>query len=414
MTKLFENKNIAYWFIADFSFFSSFWMCFINMSWLIFLHTKSSFYLGLLSFMVNIPFLLIMPFSGVMADLYDKRKILITVQFLLLLPIASLIFFKLNTLELLWVGFSYGAMMAIARPAGLVFINELVENKQNLLRLITLFQTNARSSQFIAAAGSSIIQAVYSVVMAFAFAFFSTIVALLSLLMIKPTKESEKKAGPRKKPLEILHQGFSHVIKFKPFWATILLSVIANTMVSSYMSQLPSFASHNLDGGLKTLSHFYIFAGLGAILSGIALQFRKQRKNIMVLACFAEFVIGIGLIIFSQSYSHIISFAMVFLIAGSFIIVLSSCNATIQLIADKQIRGVIIGIFGMAVMGLTPFTYLLVGTLSHYFTPQHVIVGNGCIAIAAALWYFAQLKGLRLQLIPIYQKLNLSRIEQPL
>src|SRR3989338_5068108 len=87
----FRQANVRRLYIGDFSFFLSFWIVYINLSWLTYNLTRSSFELGLLGFVMNISLPFILPFSGLLADAFDKRKILLTTQSCFLLVIIILL-----------------------------------------------------------------------------------------------------------------------------------------------------------------------------------------------------------------------------------------------------------------------------------------------------------------------------------
>src|SRR5499425_3797987 len=58
------------------------WMQIVAQNWLVLSLTKSSFYLGLDAFLQQLPIILFTLIGGVFADRYDKRKTLMTSQYI--------------------------------------------------------------------------------------------------------------------------------------------------------------------------------------------------------------------------------------------------------------------------------------------------------------------------------------------
>jgi len=64
------------------------WMQRVAMSWLVYHLTSSEFLLGLVSFLGLIPVFALSPFAGVLADRFDRLRLLIATQALAMLPDA--------------------------------------------------------------------------------------------------------------------------------------------------------------------------------------------------------------------------------------------------------------------------------------------------------------------------------------
>jgi MFS family permease len=66
------------------------WMQQIALSWLVYRLTDSVFLLGAVTFCSQIPSFLLGPFAGVLADRFDKHKILLVTQTLSMLQASTL------------------------------------------------------------------------------------------------------------------------------------------------------------------------------------------------------------------------------------------------------------------------------------------------------------------------------------
>ena len=126
------------------------WMQQVAMSWLVYRLTGSAFLLGLVGFVSQIPTFLLAPVAGVLADRWDKRRLLITTQTLSMLQAAALAFFVLAGTVQVWQILTLGLILGIINtfdiPARQSFIVEMVDNREDLGNAIAL-----NSSMFNAA-----------------------------------------------------------------------------------------------------------------------------------------------------------------------------------------------------------------------------------------------------------------------
>ena len=58
------------------------WIQNVAMSWLVYEMTKSPFMMGIITCLNTIPLFVLTPFGGVIADKFDRKKLLLTVQIL--------------------------------------------------------------------------------------------------------------------------------------------------------------------------------------------------------------------------------------------------------------------------------------------------------------------------------------------
>src|SRR5512135_3119426 len=80
-----RNRNYRLFFMGQGISLIGTWMQNIAMGWLIYTKTGSPFWLGIVGFSSQVPVFLAAPIGGVLADRWNKRKILLVTQSLSLL-----------------------------------------------------------------------------------------------------------------------------------------------------------------------------------------------------------------------------------------------------------------------------------------------------------------------------------------
>lgn len=113
------------------------WMQSVAENWLVFSLTSSAFFLGLDAFLQQIPILLFSLFSGVIADRMDRRKMLLTSQYVQMscaVVLAVLVYLKLvQVWQILLLSFISGSAQAFGAPASQALVPTLVEKEGSVI-----------------------------------------------------------------------------------------------------------------------------------------------------------------------------------------------------------------------------------------------------------------------------------------
>ena len=112
------------------------------MGWLVYRLTGSAFYLGLVAFFAQVPVFFMSPLAGVLADRWNRMRIMLVAQALAMaqaLVLAALMFSKaIAPWHLLPLAFFLGVANALDAPARHSFIVQVVERKEDLGNAIAL------------------------------------------------------------------------------------------------------------------------------------------------------------------------------------------------------------------------------------------------------------------------------------
>jgi len=167
----------------------------------------------------------------------------------------------------------------------------------------------------------------------------------------------------------------------------VLLAGAASFFVgNSYQAQMPGFA-HDLGHGDPGVAYTALLGAdaAGALLAGLLLEssgqlFDTRRSTALKLGlCWAAALLG-----FAACQQFALALLLLFL-AGFFELSFSSLAQTlVQLNAPEQIRGRVLGLFGMASSGLRAFSGVTVG-LAGSWTSIHTSLGLAAIAFFGAV-----------------------------
>lgn len=367
------------------------WMQNIALSWYVYHLTDSSFYLGLISFMNLIPTLVLTPFAGVIADRFDKRRILVLTQTLSMVQALLLAFLVLTGHAPLWsiflLGFMLGVVNALDAPVRQAFVIKLVDRKEDLGNAIALNSALFNSARLIGPTIAGILIAAFGEGMCFLINGISYIAVLSALFAMRIPQDTPVKSETRL--LTSLQEGFLYSLRNKTIRTALLLVAFFSVFGFSYTVILPVIAKKTLSGNAGTLGFIMGAAGFGALAGALTLAARKKVQGLWRWVTRSALMTGLVLMFLAFS-SHLVPVLIFAALMGFFMILLfSSLNTIIQHTVDDSKRGIVMSFYTLAFMGMQPIGSLLIGTLSHFLDTRMTLLMTASICLLFSLGFLA-------------------------
>lgn len=385
------------------------WMQQVAMSWLVYRLTGSAFLLGLVGFVSQIPTFLLAPVAGVLADRWDKRRLLITTQTLSMLQAAALAFFVLAGTVQVWQILTLGLILGIINtfdiPARQSFIVDMVDNREDLGNAIALNSSMFNAARLIGPSIAGLLVAAVGEGVCFilnALSYLAVIVALVAM-RLKPGKP--KRA--RRHILHELREGVSYAFGFSPIRSILLLIGLVSFMGMPYSILMPVFARDILHGGPHTFGFLMAASGCGALASTVYLASRKSVLGLGKLIGTAAAIFGAGLIAFAFSNSLFLSLLFLCLTGFGAMALVASSNTILQTIVEDDKRGRVMSLFTMAFIGIAPFGSLIAGTLANAIGARNTLLIGGVSCLAGGVLFARNLPNIRKKIRPIYVKMGI-------
>lgn len=378
------------------------------MPWLVYQMTGSALLLGVVGFAGQIPTFILGPFAGVLTDRWDRYKVLVVSQILLMIQASVLAFLCLTGIIEVWhivvLSIIMGCINAFDIPSRQSFVVDMVEKKEDLGNAIALNSMMFNAARIIGPSVAGIILASAGEGMCFLINALSYIFVISSLLSMRINKErSIRKKSEMKAELI---DGLKYTFGFRPIKHLIVLLAIVSLTGMSYSVLMPVFAKEVLMGDSYTFGFLMGAAGIGALIGAVYLASRESVLKLGRIVPLAGILFGSALILLSfTSYFPFSLILMVFVGAG-IMLLSASCNTILQTITEESMRGRVMSFYGMAVMGTAPFGSLLSGAFAKIIGTPHTILGGGLISVIAALFFLRKLPELKKIVHPIYVKLG--------
>lgn len=356
--------------------------------------------LGLVGLVKVVPIVIFSMVSGVVADAWNRRRLMLvtqTVSALVALALAWLTFRGTATLASVYTLAGLGAAAgAFDLPARQALVPTLVP-REHLPNAISL---NAIMLQVASVGGPSaggLLIAAAGVGWAYfanAISFAAVIIALVMMRDVPPRAPSA--AGSRDDvSWHAALEGLRFVFRSPLIRSTMLLDFFA-TFFSSAISLLPIFAQDILHVGAKGYGWLYAAPSVGALAMSAAmvpLTDRIDRRGLTLLWA----VIGFGLstVVFGVSRSFWLTFACLAATGATDTVSMIIRNIVRQLETPDRLRGRMTGVNMVFFMGGPQLGELEAGAVANWLGAPFSVVSGGVGCLVAVIWVAATTPVLR-------------------
>jgi MFS family permease len=386
------------------------WMQQVAMSWLVYRLTGSAMLLGLIGFFSQLPTLFIAPVAGVLADRWDRRRLLFATQTLAMVQAGILAFVVLTGVVQVWhiviLSLILGIVNACDIPIRQSFVVEMVEHREDLGNAIALNSSLVNGARLIGPSIAGLLVATVGEGICFvlnAISYLAVILAL-SAMRMAPASVSRRNRLPI---LEELHAGFVYAYEFGPIKSILLLLALVSLMGMPYSVLVPVFAKEVLHGGAHTFGFLMGAAGSGALAGTLYLASRHTVLGLDRVIVMATVFFALGIATFALSSNFILSMTALAVAGFGGMSLFASCNTLLQTILDEDKRGRVMSFFTVSFLGVAPFGSLAAGSLAGSIGPcATLLLGSfGCLVGAAV--FARTLPRFREKIRPIYLRMGI-------
>lgn len=370
------------------------WMQQIALQWLVYRTTGSAAMLGVVAFANQAPILFIAPFSGVLADRLDRRKLLITTQSvasLVALLLAVLVLSEVfETWHLVAMALLFGFVAGLDTPVRHSLFVTMVNDRGDLPNAIALNSLLMNSGRLI---GPSIAGVVLIYVQE-GYCFLFNALSYLGVVWVAWTL-------PRvKPPHDLAITGFLHSLKEAADYAwhqhqiRELLALVACIAFfgSSYIVLMPVFARDVFGGGSDTLGFLVGSAGLGAVMGTAYLASRGSIERLKRRLVFSSMLAGSAFLAVGLSPWLWLTFGLMALLGFGIIVTAAGTNMILQSVVDDEKRGRVVSFYTMSFLGMVPFGALAGGNLANKIGAPKAAMVFGIACALAGLVIGAKLR----------------------
>lgn len=389
------------------------WMQAVATSWLAYKMTGSAFLLAAVGLSSQLPSLLTMPLCGVLADRFNRHKLVIITQIVAMLQAAVLAALTLTHQLQLWhliaLGLWSGVVSGFDMPSRSAFVVGLVDSKQDLPAAIAMNSTLMNATRMIGPAIAGFIVSEWGEGMCFLINALSYIAVIVALFFIKGHFDPPKEKVSTIK--DELFDGFRYVWNTAPLRALISMMAVFGLGGMAYANILPVFVTE-IHGNANTLGYLMSASAVGSLMGAILLSQRKEVRGLGKWISLATFAFSAGLVMFSRVHTFWPAAMCLAFMGFNMMIQIASTNTILQSICNDDKRGRVMSMFSMAFMGTAPIGSLICGALINHFGFSATILDCGIYCLLVAVFWAYYLPKLREASHPLYVEKGLILAEQ--
>lgn len=372
------------------------WMQSVAESWLVYRLTHSSAILGLVVFTGRIPVLLLATIGGAVADRHNRHRIVIGTQVASMVLAFILAGLTLSGVVQVWQIFALSTCLGIVNafdiPARQSFIVEMA-GREDLTNAIALNSSVFNGARIIGPAIAGILVAAIGEGWCFFVNGVSYIAVIGGLFMmdIHPTRS----VRPTVSALAHIVEGFHFAWTSRPIRALLLLLGVTSLTGMPFTVLMPIFADRILHGGARGLGILMGLSGVGALAGALFLAARPSIRGLGKVIAGSSLGFGASLILFGLSRIFWLS-GLVLVLVGFFMLSqMASSNSLIQAMSPDRLRGRIMAVYSMMLLGMAPLGALFAGFLAQRIGAPLTVVIGGAACGAASLVFGSRLSSLR-------------------
>ncbi|MDQ5816140.1 MAG: MFS transporter [Actinomycetota bacterium] len=377
-------RNYRLYFFGQVVSFTGTWVQSVAQMWLVLEMTGSGVALGIVTALQFLPMLLFGIWGGVIADRFDKRKVLMWTQSAGAALALFLAVLSLTDVLTLWMIYSFalalGFVTVVDNPTRQSFAVEMV-GPPDLSNVVGLNSTIFTSARMLGPALAAVLIAAFGVTVCFFINAASYVAVIGSLYAMRPEELHRSDPVPRSKGQ--LRAGVRYVWTRPELRSAILLVSIIGTFAFNFRILLPLMARTTFDGDAGTYGALAAMMGAGTVMGALGVASRvRPRRRVLIGSALAY---GVMIIAAGAAPTIEIELALLVPMGAAGIAFLSTANAMMQLNSTDSMRGRVMALYAVVFLGSTPIGSPITGWLAETVGIRGTFYITGALTIAAAL-----------------------------
>ena len=358
----------------------------VGAAWLMTSLAPSPQMVALVQASTTLPIMLLSLPAGAVADISDRRVVMLVAQIFLLMASGTLTTFafmdRITPWTLLTLTFLIGCGGALYAPAWQSSVGEQVP-RSGLSAAVSLNSLAFNLARIAGPAIGGVIVAAAGARTAFLVNLLCY-VALITVLATWRRPKPVRLLPPERIPMAV-GAGLRYA-RLSPGIRTVLVrGSVFGLLGSAIWALLPLIARDLIGGGAVTFGVLYAAFGAGAVVGALFSSSLRSKHGNERVARVATVGFGVGTVLTAISSWHALSMAALMLAGASWVIALSTFNVTVQTGSPRWVVGRTIAIYQMVTFGGLSAGSWLWGTVAAEFNVVTSLVVSGTLMGVSAL-----------------------------
>jgi MFS family permease len=370
------------------------WMQRVAQDWLVLVLTGSGSALGITTGLQFLPFLIVTPFAGMIADRMSKRRLLAITQATMGVTAALLGLLAVTGLVQVWhvyvLAFVFGVGTAMDAPTRQAFVVEMV-GREHLPNAVGLNSASFNIGRIVGpAVAGLLIGALGSGAGATGWVILVNAVSYLAViysLVVMRTSELDTPT-PVARAKGALREGVRYVMDRPDLVFIFVVAFATGTFGLNFQITSALMATEVYGKGAAEYGFLGTMMALGS-LTGSLMAARRgyPRRVVLVLAALTFSILEI---IAGLMPTYLLFAVWLPLVGFAALTLITSLQTVVQLSVDSAVRGRVVALYMMIFMGGTPVGAPIIGWVGETFGARWTLVGGGlatAVSVLAATWW---------------------------
>ena len=394
MFRSLRTRNYRLWFVGQTISQSGTWMQSTAQSWLVYELTHNAFYLGVTMALQFLPVLAFGLLGGLVADRFDKRRVLLVTQTAFTAQAAVLFALVASGAVRLWMvwvlALIYGFINVVDNPSRQSFAVEMV-GPDDLTNAVGLNSVIVNASRIVGPAIAGLLIATAGLSWAFLANAVSFAAVIAALWAMRAAELHRRPPVGRAKGQ--IRAGLRYSWHDWELRVPLLMMAVIGTLAYNFSVILPLYAGDLFHRGGGTYSTLVTAMGIGALAGALAIASRKRPSYQLLVGV----TIAFGALILAVAAAPSLPVAIVLLVPmGVFsIMFIATANSLLQLHSTAAMRGRVMALWAMVFLGSTPIGSPLIGSIAAHFGVRVALGIGGVATLLIALWAGLELRRIR-------------------
>ncbi|MDF2093544.1 MFS transporter [Knoellia sp. 3-2P3] len=360
------------------------WMGRVAQDWLVLteLTDHSSQALGIVTGLQFLPFLLLAPWAGMIADRFPKRRTLVLTQTGLAASSLLLGLLVVTGVAELWMVYAIalftGVATAIDNPARQSFVSEMVP-RDKLANAVSLNSASFNAGRLIGPGIAGLTIAWFNTGVALLLNTLTFVAVLVALVLLRPR---ELRPAPVTRGKGAITDGLRYVRNRPDLILVMGLVFVLGTFGMNFQITTALMATREFDKGPEEYGLLGSIMAIGSLAAALLSARRSEPRLRILLTALVGFVLATAAAALAPTYTL---FAVALVPVGlAALTALTTANAMVQLRVEPYMRGRVMALYMAIFMGGTPVGAPIIGWIGDVFGPRWTIA-IGTVAVGMAL-----------------------------
>ena len=339
--------------------------------------------LGITTGLQFLPFLLLAPFGGALADRLPKHRLLIFTNGFMGLVALTLGLLVVMDMAQVWqvyvLAFLLGAGGALDNPARKTFVAELVE-PDDVPNAVGLNSASFHTARLVGPAVAGLLIAALGPGPVFLLNALTFVVPIAVLMMIG--RDGPGSPEPDRVDRS-LRAGLRYVFGRPDVVMVLVIMFFVGTFGMNFQMTMALMATEVFGQGPEEFGFLGSILAVGSLVGSLLAARRRTPRRQLIVG--AAVVFGLMEMLAAMSPTYWLFAVSLFPLGLTALTVITTANAYVQTFVDAEMRGRVTALYLMVFMGGTAAGAPIIGWLAEVLGPRWSMIGGGLLTAAGAV-----------------------------